>query len=101
MRRDAAATRQNVLDLAANGAPPAEISRTLSIAPRTVRGHLHALRDELRALGDERIGALHRRALDVSSQAIQVLLEIMTDPAAPPMVRTNAAGRVLEISIRL
>src|SRR3954454_21111984 len=98
MRRDAAVTRAKVLDLAASGATPVEISRTLSIAPRTVRGHLHALRDELRALGDERLTALHRRALDVSSEAIQVLREIFTDPSAPPMVRTSAARGAIEIS---
>src|SRR3954452_20908330 len=95
------ALRLRIRERLANGDTPRQVAEALEINDRTVRKHAAALRQDLREIADERLVALNRRSLDAATEALATLREVMNDPEAAGMVRVNAAGRVLEISIRL
>src|SRR3954467_13686729 len=101
MKPGARVRRQRALEMFAAGRTPNDAAPILGVSTRTARRYAEDLRDELRALSAERLSALNRKALDAANEALATLCSIMTDDDAPPMVRTTAAGRVLEISLRL
>ncbi len=103
MRKDAAATRQRCIELAADGQGPRAVAEALGLADRIVRGHLNApeVAAELRRLQDERLATLTRRALDGAGAALGVLRAVAEDAAQPAGARVTAARALLDAALRL
>ncbi len=102
MRKDAAATRQRILELAAAGVGPRAIAREVGVTDRTVRHHLNSAEAEaeLRRLQDERLRLLTRRALDGADGALEVLRAVAEDGAQPAGARVTAARALLDAALR-
>lgn len=103
IRTDAAARRQRLLELLAEGVPPSEAAARLGISDRTARRYLTSpgAREALRRLQDERLRQLAAQALASAGAALQTLRDIAEDPAAHPQARVAAAGRLLDAALRL
>ncbi len=103
MRKDAAATRQRILELAAVGGSPKAIAATLGVTDRTVRHHLNDAEaaGELRRLQDERLRVLTRQAVVTAEGALNVLRALATDTTERGDVRVAAARAILENALRL
>jgi hypothetical protein len=101
MTEELTARERDYLEMRIAGHERTEIRKRLGISERQERRYNAKTDPHLRARCDERIAALNRRALDAASEALATLREVMLDKDAAGMVRVNAAGRVLEISLRL
>jgi predicted ArsR family transcriptional regulator len=95
--------RQRALELLAEGLPPQAVAEQLGIAPRSIRRYLASpdARETLRRLRDERLRQLAGRALAEASPALATLRAIVEDAATPPQARVSAAGRLLDVALRL
>lgn len=103
MRKDAAATRQRILELAVTGAGPNAIAAEVGVTDRTVRHHLNDADTvvELRRLQDDRLRQLTRRAVDGADSALVVLRDLAEDTTQRGAVRVAAARAVIENAVRL
>lgn len=103
MRQDAASRRQRALELLAEGQTPQAVAERLGVSLRTVRGYLAspAVRQTLQRVRDERLRQLAGRALVEAGPALAVLRSIVEDPAIPPQARVSAAGKLLDMAMRL
>jgi predicted ArsR family transcriptional regulator len=103
MRQDAASRRQRTLELLAEGLTPRGVAERLGISLRTVRAYLARpdARDALHRLRAERLRQLAGRALTAAEPALEALLAIAGDDRLPPAARVAAAGRLLDVALRL
>ena len=103
MRKDAAATRQRILELAVTGAGLNAIAAEVGVTDRTVRHHLNDADTvvELRRLQDDRLCQLTRRAVDGADSALVVLRDLAEDTTQRGAVRVAAARSVIENAVRL
>lgn len=103
VRQTTATRRQRALELLAEGLPPAVVAERLGVATRTVRYYLSSpdTRAALQHLRDERLRQLAGRALAEAGPALATLRAIAEDTNAPPGARVSAAGRLVDMALRL
>ena len=103
MRTDAATRRQRILELVAEGQTPAAAAERVGVTLRAVRRYLAdpATRQALVSIRDERLRQLSGRALGEAAPALAILRSIAEDAASPPAARVSAAGRLLDVALRL
>lgn len=103
MRTDAATRRQRMIELLAEGVPPAAIAERLGVSLRSIRRYLASpgVRETLGRLRDERLRQLAGRALTEAGAALATLRAIVEDPTTPAQARVSAAGKLLDVALRL
>ncbi len=92
-----------MLELLAEGVPPAAIAERLGVSLRSIRRYLASpdARETLQRLRDERLRQLAGRALAEAGTALAALRAIVADEALPPQARGAAAGKLLDVALRL
>jgi len=103
LRQDAASRRQRALELLAEGQTPQAVAERLGVSLRTIRSYLASpnVRETLQRLRDERLRQLAGRALAEAGAALATLRAIVEDEAMPPQARVSAAGKLLDVALRL
>jgi AcrR family transcriptional regulator len=102
-RQTTASRRSRALELLAEGLTPQAVAERLGFAPRTVRHYLASrdARAQLARLRDERLRQLVGRALAEAGPALATLRQIAEDGSMPPQARVSAAGKLLDVALRL
>ncbi len=103
MRPTTRARTERALELLVSGRPRAEIARELGIRPQSLSRLLSRpeARAELSRLRAERFRALADRTAEAALAAVGVLNQVAEGPLAPAPVRVGAAGRLLELAVKL
>lgn len=85
------------------GATIPDIASKLKITERHVRRLLAepAVREQIKALDDETLRVVSRRAAAFATGAVTTLVTIMASASTPPSARVSAAGKVLDTMIRV
>jgi hypothetical protein len=103
MRPTARARTERALELLISGRPRAEVARELGIRPQSLSRLLSRpeAQAELSRLRTERMRALADQVSEAALQAVGVLKQVAEDPLAPAPVRVGAAGRLVELALKL
>ena len=103
MRPSTASRKVKALELLADGQSPLAMAEQLDLSVRTIRRYLAdpEVKERLRALQDERLGALSRRALNEAGPALGLLRSVAEDGEGPASARVSAAKALLEVALRL
>lgn len=97
-----AARRMQAVELLAQGFAQKEVCQRLGITPRTLRNYLAdaEVQAALREIQGERLDALLRKAL-AGAQKMLAKLEAVAESAGKDSDRISAAGKFLDIVLRL